>query len=298
MVARVRLLTLATSASSTPPTVVHTQPQRTPNMDHQHLPRLDALSFSGRVEDWPEFRRDWLARYGNLREDVQIQYLKPALPQKDQAKVATVTSMADCWTRLEKTYGDRTLNIVTVKNNLRSCQPKGGQRWEKVSDLPEQIEKAVMQLRVLNAEASLAEDFELVSALVSKLAVDYQEDWDKYCISSSDQSLSIWTRFWSWLDEVNNRAVASKLRNMAAGSSTKPEPSLCPKCKSKHKPGQGCFKSRNELGKSLPLVHGHLTTAKVMAKEQLKEYQQETKTKAGNGQHSITDYTAVLASTQ
>jgi hypothetical protein len=143
-VAKIRLLSLAPTVTSTTPTVAPTQPQRTAHMEYRHLPRLDTLSFSGGVEDWPEFRRDWLARYGNLREDVQIQYLKPALPQKDHAKIAAVTTMTECWTRLEKTYGDRTLNIVTVKNNLRSCQPKGAQRWEKVSDLHEQIKKAVM----------------------------------------------------------------------------------------------------------------------------------------------------------
>ena len=120
MVAKVHLLTLAPSVSISTPMVIPTQPQRTAN-------RLDTLSFSGRVEDWPEFRRDWLARYGSLREDVQIQYLKPALPQKDHANIAAVTTMTDCWTRLEKTFGDRTLNIVTVKNNVRSCQLKGGQ---------------------------------------------------------------------------------------------------------------------------------------------------------------------------
>merc|ERR1712082_435958 len=73
MVAKVRLLTLAPPVSVHPPTVVPTQPQRTPNMDYQHLPRLDTLSSSGRVEYWPEFQPDWLACYGSLREDVQIQ---------------------------------------------------------------------------------------------------------------------------------------------------------------------------------------------------------------------------------
>ena len=62
---------------------------------------------------------------------------------------------------------------------------------------------------------------------------------------------------------------------MAAGNTTKPDPlALCPKCKSKHKPGQRCYKSKSESTKPLPLVHGHLTLANVKTKEQLKELQQ------------------------
>ena len=118
---KMRIISLETSpapVSATPAPIVNEPAQTQANMDYRHLPRLDNLHFSGKVEDWPEFRRNWLARYGNFRENVQIQYLRPALPVKDQSKITALTSMSECWQRLEKTYGNRTLNIVTVKNNL------------------------------------------------------------------------------------------------------------------------------------------------------------------------------------
>ena len=145
--------------------------------------------------------------------------------------------MAECWKRLEKTYGDRTLNIVTVKNNLRSYQLRGSQRWERAIDLHECIEKAITQLEVLKAERSLDDDFELVSTLVSKLATDYQEEWDKFSISAEETS-PVWNKFWTWLKGIKDRAVASKLRNMAAGNAvSKSELITCTKCKNKHRPG-------------------------------------------------------------
>ena len=93
--------------------------------------------------------------------------------------------MSEYWKRLEKTYGDRTLNIVTVKNNLQAHEPKWSQRWEKVTDLHEVVEKAISHLKVLEAVNSLNDDFELVSSLVAKLAVNYQEECDKFCVAQS-----------------------------------------------------------------------------------------------------------------
>ena len=170
---------------------------------------------------------------------------------------------------------------MTVKNNLRKYQPKGVERWEKLIDLHEQIEKAVKQLRVLNAEASLHDDFELVSALVGKLTPLYQEEWDKYSVENDDQSTALWPRFWSWLDGVNDRAVASKLRNMAAGGTPKVDTPTCPKCKTKHRVKQKCPNVGDKAEKTLPIVHGHLTLAKVQTKDQLKEYKKSALEFAG-----------------
>ena len=247
--ARVRVASV-TTLPSVQPTPQVTAPQSSNSVNFRHLPRLEDLKFSGRIEDWPEFRRDWVARYGKLADNVQIQYLKPALPNKDQAKVAAVSSMTECWKRLEKTYGDRNLNIITVKHNLRGYQPRGAQRWEKAIDLHEFIEKAMTQLQVLDAVSSLSYDFELIAVLVSKLPVDYQEEWDKFSVDESVSGTD-WDKFWSWMDSINQRAIASKLRNLTAGGSTsKQELPICPKCKIKHRPGQRC--ERKEQGVKKP----------------------------------------------
>ena len=66
-----------------------------------YLLKLKDLEFMGKIEDWPEFRRNWQARFAKVPDEVQIQYLKPALPAKDQAKIAAVSTIAECWRRLE-----------------------------------------------------------------------------------------------------------------------------------------------------------------------------------------------------
>ena len=72
---------------------------------------------------------------------MQLQYLKPSLPLKDQSKVAAVKLMASCWERLGKIYGDKDVNVTTVKNNLRSLSLQGSQKWEKLIDLFDEVEK-------------------------------------------------------------------------------------------------------------------------------------------------------------
>ena len=142
-----------------------------------HLPRLEQLKFNGRVEEFPEFKRNWLARFGKLDNDTQLQYLKPSLPIKDQAKVSAVSSMETCWKRLGKVYGDKRVNITTVKTNLKSLTLKGSQRWEKIIELHDEVERATDQLQVIGAENEIKQDFELVLCLVNKLHFTYQEDW-------------------------------------------------------------------------------------------------------------------------
>ena len=111
-------------------------------------------------------------------------------------------------------YGDRQINIVTVKNNLKGFQPEGNQRWEKVIELFVQVEKCVDQLRVMNAEVSLADDFELMSVLFGKLHVDYQEEWDSV-IKRQEEQIPVWTKFQEFLEDKNDRALQSRLRNMS-----------------------------------------------------------------------------------
>ena len=127
--ARLRMCVLGLTVEVTiSPTELTPIPPRVvaPKLDSRYLPRLDALKFSGKIEDFPEFKRSWMAQFGHLDNDTKIQYLKPSLPYKDQSKVSAVTSVADCWKRLGRVYGDRQVNILTVKNNLKSFQLKGG----------------------------------------------------------------------------------------------------------------------------------------------------------------------------
>ena len=174
-----------------------------PSISTSHLPRLEHLKFSGRVEEWPEFKRNWISQFRRLVNDTQLQYLKPALPPKDRAKVSAVTTMDMCWTRLGKVYGDRQVNLSTVRSNQRALTLKGVQKWERLMELHDEVEKAVDQLLVINASSELKGDYDLVSVLINKLHISYQEEWDEYVVEGKENDIPIWDKFTAFL-EIRN----------------------------------------------------------------------------------------------
>ena len=86
--------------------------------------------------------------------------------------------------------------------------PKGSEKFEKIIDLYEQVEKAMNQLMVLGAENCLLDEFELVYAMIQKLPSDCQEEWDKYSHYASP-TVPIWTKFWVWMGDNYARATSA-----------------------------------------------------------------------------------------
>ena len=81
-------------------------------------------TFSGKIEDWPEFRSVWKDLMVGYPESIQIQHMKTNLPANDAKRVAGVKSMDEMWRRLEKVYGDVDVNIITMKTSLENFTPK------------------------------------------------------------------------------------------------------------------------------------------------------------------------------
>ena len=104
MTTQVKVLSITSTKQASATSSVAQSTTLPQGMDFRHLPRLGALSFSGNIEEWPEFRRDWEARYSKLPDNVQLQYLKPALPVKDHAKITAVNTMSECWRRLKNLW--------------------------------------------------------------------------------------------------------------------------------------------------------------------------------------------------
>ena len=135
------------------------------------LERLKPPVFSGKIEDWSEFGSVWIDLLSDHPESVQVQHLKANIPAADAKRVVGVKTMVEMWPRLEKVYGDKDLNIITVKSNLENFKPKSNQDFKKVQEVYEAIESAVTQLENLDALHYLKDDFGLMNQLVMKLPV-------------------------------------------------------------------------------------------------------------------------------
>ena len=78
-------------------------------------------------------------------------------------------------------------------------------------ELYDEVEKAMDQLQVINAVDELKGDQDLVSLLINKLHVSYQEEWDLYVVERKGENVPIWDKFWDFLDLRNERAIQSKM---------------------------------------------------------------------------------------
>ena len=194
------------------------------------LEKLKVPTFSGRVEDWPEFRSVWKDLLARYPDTVQVQHIKTHVPAGDARRIAGVKTMEEVWKRLEKIYGDTQLNILTVKTNLESLVPKSNEGYKRVMEIFEAVETATTQLDNLDALHYIKDDFGLISRLVLKLPEDDQREYDQYVTSSTvrlDSTSSRWDKFWVFMEGLHDRAVQANLRNMCAsgqgkGGTTKP----------------------------------------------------------------------------
>ena len=193
---------------------------------------------------------------------MQLQYLKPSLPLKDQPKVSAVKTIEECWKRLGKVYGDKTVNVITVKSNLRNLSLKGTQRWEKVLQLFDEVEKAEDQLEVIGAKDEISNDYELISCLINKLHCSYQEEWDGFLCENKRSYVekNLWEKFIAFLTKKNSVATESKMRCMW---------DMAPSDSSQEKKGKDSkFAKRNT-------VYSNLTLAEISTRTELDEYCKE-----------------------
>ena len=187
------------------------------------MKKLDPPTFSGKVEDWPEFRSVWKELLAGHPDSVQVQYLRKSIPANDARRIAGVKTMGEAWKRLEDVHGNLQLNIITVKTNLETFMPKAVERYKKVQEVYEAVEKAVTQLSNLGALHYLKEDFSLMNRIVLKLSEEDQTQYSEY-ISSDEMMMdmsSTWDKFWLWMEKIHKRAVTQGLMHMCGASNAR-----------------------------------------------------------------------------
>ena len=177
------------------------------------IEKLKPPVFSGKVEDWPEFRRVWQDLLSGLPDSVQVQHIKTNIPANDAKRITSVRTMPEVWERLEKVYGNRYLNVITVKTNLESFVPKSSQDHKRVLKVFEAVETAVTQLQNLSALHYLQEDFSLMNKIVLKLPFVEQTKYTDYVTSEvvKASTASRWEKFWTWFKQRHESAVQAGL---------------------------------------------------------------------------------------
>ena len=185
--------------------------------------KLDPPKFSGKIGDFPYFRK----LFEELTEGVPhssvviLENLKSCLPSDAVELIRECESVGEAWPVLERLYGDRETSILHVIRNLGNTDISRGPDHERIEKLGQAIQKAVKLLHRLNATNAISRDFELVEQLVAKLPQSVQWEWSRHLARvkrTSNQSK--WEMFQTWIEELREAALESKLRALANGSVT------------------------------------------------------------------------------
>ena len=229
----------------------------------------------------------WKDLLSDYPESVQVQHMKANIPAPDAKRVVGVKTMEEMWRRLEKVYGDKDLNIITLKTNLEKLVPKANVNHKKILEVYEAIESAVTQLGNLDALHYLRDDFGLMNQLVMKLPLADQRQYNQYTASNEytlDAS-SRWEKFWKFMERIHKSAVHSSLMHMCDKSgAAKVGGDLksgvtCNRCGGISHIARNC--SSQFKGGGGPTVKANMAVAKITTKEEYKQHLPDTRKQLG-----------------
>ena len=254
-----------------------------------YMKRLEPPTFSGKVEDWPEFRSIWKELLSDYPDSIQVNHMKANIPVADAKRVGGVKTMAEMWTRLEKIYGDVDLNIITIKNNLESLAPEANVDYKRIMEVYEAIEVAVTQLTHLEALHCLREDIGLMNKLIKKLPANSQTLYTQYITSTAAKAdtSSRWDKFWGWMQQLHDSAVQANLIDMCdKGSSSKGNSSsvvksgiTCNTCGGRGHYARGCPSSKSQ---PISSVKVNVAVAKITNRDEYRKHLPDTKKQIGD----------------
>ena len=204
-------------ANSLPPPTV--QDSR-PGPRYAQLERVSLPEFDGTHENWPLFVQEWKdLQEGQGRSDaVQLRELRSKIPVTARELIAGVSpqngGIQAAFSRLEKQYGDKEVNILQVQKRLDTLVLKKKEQHERVEELCQEVERATNLLKTLGAEDMLERDYSLVGRLVGKLPLALQNNWDKYVTTPSviAEGSSEWMKFKCWLETRRLQALNARKR--------------------------------------------------------------------------------------
>ena len=116
-------------------TTLRRPPSKAHGPTRSHFQRVPLPYFSGKAEEWPEFRRYFceLTADEHFPPGIIMAQIREHLHTKEaKALIAGRTDPTEAWTTLDKRYGDKELTLVNIRCKLANLVTSRGEGYNKV----------------------------------------------------------------------------------------------------------------------------------------------------------------------
>ena len=181
-----------------------------------HVEKVKLPTFSGRQEDFAEFRcqfRELCAGEG-YTAILELAQLKLKLPRDALATIAGLQCPELAWKRLEEMYGNRELSILSALKNLREFKSSKSAAHEQVIDLAMAVQKCQTELKNIDAANELLGDRESIACIVQALPASVRDKW--YDRKAPEDTQKRGEFLLEWMEEQRQTAIRVRLDVLAA----------------------------------------------------------------------------------
>jgi hypothetical protein len=178
------------------------------------IKRLEPESFSGRVDEYWQWREDFQAMLKGVYSSAGLYMIQLRQHIKDQRGRSMLLGIQDvnvAWNTLDAHYGDKNAAIAFITSRLRQTVLVGAPH-ERVIDLAQAVQQAVTSLRQVKAGNVLSTDYSIIGALVAKLGPVHQSQYDEHV--SLRRGKVCWASFHEWLMLTQDTAKVTRVREL------------------------------------------------------------------------------------
>ena len=186
-----------------------------------HLEKARLPNFSGRSEDYADFKSLFQQLCGGERYPsvIELTQLRQKIPKDAVQTIAGLTSPSEAWKRLDEIYGNRESAILSAIRKLRAFKPSKSADCDQVIEVARSVQRCQMVLEAVLAMDEFHSDRETVACVIDSLPATAQERWFHRGPAPTKTHVERSKALLVWLEEERRAAVSVHLHNLAKSHS-------------------------------------------------------------------------------
>ena len=186
-----------------------------------HLEKVRLPNFSGRSEDYAEFKMLFQQLCGGemYPSVIELTQLRQKIPKDAVQTIAGLTSPGEAWKRLDEIYGNRESAILSAIRKLRAFKPSKSANCDQVIEVARSVQRCQTVLEAVRAMDEFHSDRETVACVIDSLPATAQERWFHRGPALTETHVERSKALLVWLEVERRAAVSIHLHNLAKSHS-------------------------------------------------------------------------------